>query len=422
MTLGDRRPASHSPLTVEHEEYAIPLQIAHRESSDGDVLAGGLAYGSRLENRKKRFCDRYAAEQNIDCREHHLHAYLLLTAIPGIDAEIGDVYGRLRPPVSASRPGQSSVPMELLLICGIYSDPQSLVAARAFKMLEIIVYGRLAAPDLELDSIYFEPEVQRILDDYAQDFRFSWNPTAQMLAAFPLFWNHRYPDLYDEQLRKRFTYAPIELRWRTPDGSAGRATSQYPRGPGLTPLELYGQFLLYEPPIFGSLNRQILRILEMVVDDAVSLANPAPPLDLDSISPEEYIEYQKKPTERALILLEFLRTRFLYSGLAGKSIETDMKILKRVIPLVPTDDYYRSRRAKGHRAVVHGAILAVAKLLTDPDRDPFSLADEPSPLMDFIGEYFDDQFLSRIVEYTEIDARVSAGAVLLHPHEDREGE
>jgi hypothetical protein len=64
---------------------------------------------------------------------------LLLTVIRRISVEVRDVYERLRLPVSGSEPEQSSVRMGLLLICGICSDPESMVARTAFKLLEIIV-------------------------------------------------------------------------------------------------------------------------------------------------------------------------------------------------------------------------------------------------------------------------------------------
>jgi hypothetical protein len=61
-----------------------------------------------------------------------------------------------------------------------------------------IVYGKLAVADWELDSTSFECGVPALLGDYAHDFGFSLNLTPQTLSAFPLLWNHRYPDLYEE--------------------------------------------------------------------------------------------------------------------------------------------------------------------------------------------------------------------------------
>jgi hypothetical protein len=73
----------------------------------------------------------------------------------------------------------------------------------------------------------------------------------------------------------------------------------------------------------------MMRLLEMVIHDAVTLVHPDPLPDLDSIKAEEYIEYQRKPTEHSLIIFELLRTRFLSSGLAAVApVETDRRILK----------------------------------------------------------------------------------------------
>jgi serine/threonine protein kinase len=416
------KPMFHAPLTVEHEEYGIPVDLL-RELSHRGVLAGGRAYASRLKKRKAQFHYSDSAEREMGYQEHHLHAHLLLTVIEQIGAEMGDVYEGLRPAASDYESSHSSAPMELLLICGIYSDPRSLVAKTAFKLLDIIVYGKLVAPVLEMDSIFFDREVQTVLDDYAQDFQFSQNLTPQMSSAFSLFWNHRYPDLRDDELKMAVNYPPVEVRWMTPDGSEGRAISQYPRGPGLTPLEFYGALMLWELPILDSLNRQILRILEMVVVDAVKLAHPEPEIDFYGMSPEEYIQYQKKPTERALILVEFLRTRFLHSGVAGiQPCATDMRILKRVIPLIPIDRSYVAQPEQRHRPLVNGSILKIAKLLTDFERDPFCLACEPGPLANFIMDYGDEQFIARIHGYRHLAAQFRAGAVRLLPREDLNGE
>jgi hypothetical protein len=138
------------------------------------------------------------------------------------------------------------------------------------------------------------------------------------------------------------------------------------------------------------------------------------------MSPAEYIEYQKRPTERALILFEFLRTRFGYSGLSGQGlIMDDMKILKRVIPLIPTDPYYQEVADERNRAVLNGSILKFAKILTNHDRDPFGLATEAGPLSGFVypgeasgGEgIIDWPFTCLIAEYRRLSRQLKDNVI-----------
>jgi hypothetical protein len=156
--------------------------------------------------------------------------------------------------------------------------------------------------------------------------------------------------------------------------------------------------LLCEPPICYPLNRQTSHFGNGA-GAAVELANPKPAVELESINPEEYVEYQKKSTEWASILPEFLRTRFLCSGVAGMPIKTEMTILKRVISLIPTDRYDVNQREKCHGPVLNGAILKIAKFLTDSKGDPFSLACEPGPRAEFIGDDFGEEIIGRVEHY-----------------------
>jgi hypothetical protein len=68
--------------------------------------------------------------------------------------------------------------LELLLLAAVLADPTSLAQIQASRILKLVVEG-----DNEL------------VDEYAEDFRFSEHFTAQMIAAFPVFCTHRYRDL-----------------------------------------------------------------------------------------------------------------------------------------------------------------------------------------------------------------------------------
>jgi hypothetical protein len=138
------------------------------------------------------------------------------------------------------------------------------------------------------------------------------------------------------------------------------------------------------------------------------------------MSAADYIEYQRRPTELALIIYEFLRTRFVYPGLTDETC--DMRILRRLIPLVPTHPFCTTQDATQRRALLNGSIVKFAGLFTDFERNPFALACEPGPLDELVADFFDDSFINQIREHEELVRKFEAGAMKLVPREDRDGE
>jgi hypothetical protein len=221
------------------------------------------------------------------------------------------------------------------------------------------------------------PSTQELIDDYARDFAFSLDFTTQMMSAFPIFWNHRYPELFDPDVGL-CTYEPIQFSWIAIDGNDDTEVPPVviPRPTGLTPLELYGQFLVYEPPIRDALNIQVLRILALLADEIEQLADTNPVTgkqfladDLVDMTSAQFREYQERPTRIALILLEFLRTKFKfrdaeYSGEpnAKPALVTDLSIIDRALPLIPTHELFGETDIR-HRVVLNGAIVAFAEFI-----------------------------------------------------------
>jgi hypothetical protein len=120
--------------------------------------------------------------------------------------------------------------IQLLMICGVYAQPESISANIAFGIVKTAVYGSAEVRRMESGSL-----LERVMARYALDFEFRAEPTPQMRDALPLFWDYMYP--------------PIR-RVGGPDDPEGLELLQ----DRMTPLELYAQYVLEDPPISDVLN------------------------------------------------------------------------------------------------------------------------------------------------------------------------
>jgi hypothetical protein len=242
-------------------------------------------------------------------------AYLLVSAVAAITLEAPDTFVHLRDA------------LEPLLICGIYSDATSMVPNIAFRLLTMLLYG--VEGEQEVTPLLPDPAVLKIVDEYAQDFTFSDEISPQMVSAFPVFWNHRYPDLDDEKDYPQVKVMLVALP------KSGMQDKPYwiTRGRGMTPLERYGRCLLDEPPMSDAFNSAIRHVLERWAKyaDEIRRLEEEEPAD-----PRENMEYQRKVVEVDRVFFEFFRTRIVYGGVEG-----DMRLVLKALPLDPMDDYYQ---------------------------------------------------------------------------------
>jgi hypothetical protein len=316
-------PRFHRPLTIQRKEFPPPLVIDFRRGQCGHV--SHYEYHGRLNARQKLADYRPSSRTREDSLTR---AYLLLNCFQNI-ANLNLTLFDLR---------LDRLALELFLLCAIYSDADLMVVVIAFKLLELMIYGNEADPNLaSLPSIYFKREIRELIDDYAKDFDFSSNFTGQMLAAFPIFWNHRYAHLASNE--RPVAYGPLKIAWNPPlsGEQVQYPKSEWERPPGLTPLEFYGRFLLEEPAVSDRFNGQVLRILRLVDSEQERL--------IATVSQDDYLDYQKILTEKAIILLDFLRTEFPFEGGI-----VDMRILYELLPLIPTDPIFSTvKEAAGHR-------------------------------------------------------------------------
>jgi hypothetical protein len=216
--------------------------------------------------------------------------------------------------------------LEYLLFVGICADESWMVATVAFKLVGVIAYGfepndssvASISPDGESPEVEDGPPAKfndevftEIVKRYAPGFLFSYQPTNQMVAEFPIFWNIRYADLCSESEVTDVQYPPLEYQLFVPEGCEPGPNDvwRYERPPGLTPLEFYGHLFLFEPPVREVLNRWILRILNWYEVACRRVRGSDADPDFETTT-EKYYAYQRSVLEKDIVFLDFLRTKF----------------------------------------------------------------------------------------------------------------
>jgi hypothetical protein len=284
-------------------------------------------------------------------------AYFVLLAIQALIVEYPDALGILRrlpdlPPV----PGRWPISIvELLLAIGVYCDAKALVSSLAFRLVRLIAYGYSAFPDLvddtaeeppRSDPLFDNESYKRLVQEYAQDFEFSFPPTNQMKAAFIIFWNCPYNG---ESLRGLHTHEHPALEFPLLDLDGSETGEKWTREATkmATPLELLGHYILYDPAPSDSFNNSVLAIL-IWYDRHLNETLRNREVD----DTRAYVELQREIYDADLVVLSFLERKFEWGG-----TETDMRVLKEAIPLPPSDDHYIHTENRKRRPVMNGAIL-----------------------------------------------------------------
>jgi hypothetical protein len=173
-------------------------------------------------------------------RELQRHAYVLLNSIHVMLGETSELIDWLK----------NDDVIRLLLTCGVYADSASMVASQAFRLLYHALYVEEDADPIKPD-FNISQERRAIVEEFAGAFYFSNDITEQMIAAFPIFWEHHY-----ESLDTKGTYEDVFVpaAWGCPEFTVHRPV-------GCTPLQYYGYCLLDEPPVSDILNRYIMDLL-----------------------------------------------------------------------------------------------------------------------------------------------------------------
>jgi hypothetical protein len=206
----ERRPFAR-PMTWEHLIAPEPIYRPRSESPpDVDELLRRL-YPEPPTRLEQLWSAKFADTVEIDADSIDV-PYLLLNAIQVAYLESEAIVDFLK----------NKDAVERLLVCAVFCDPVSMVSTQAFRLVRI--------PAAE-----FKDEV----DMFAEAFTFCNPPVPQMIAAVPVFWQHRYPG------------KPQVLRVSSRDVDMS----------GWTPLEMFNHYLLDDPAWSDALNFQIMKIL-----------------------------------------------------------------------------------------------------------------------------------------------------------------
>lgn len=273
--------------------FIVRYHISHTNhkflSSSLDSL---MASSSVTRRREQKVSVCRTEKRNTSQEEAKNKGYMLLSAI----------YQRMLDNINQVLVMRNPEHVEYLLIAGIYCDAGSNISQIAFKLLKLIIYGSTLSA-YESDSgtnakleewTEMGDDVKALIDEYAEDFVFRKTMvTKQMIAALPIFWNHRYERLDDGR-----KYDPVECT----AGADYEVVYTYHRQKGLTPLEAYIHLLLCNPPMSQFLNLEILKVIRLWI-------NKCQAEQIKGTQEERYtVEFQRKLFDMEIVIYNVLTT------------------------------------------------------------------------------------------------------------------
>jgi hypothetical protein len=191
--------------------------------------------------------------------------------------------------------------LSLLVLCGVFSDPQSVVSIEAFHLVHFIIEGESDRNDsygTAFDRLPAESHLFSVIDSFAQYFHFGGEITPQMVAAFPLFAGHHYADLIPST-----PYPTVEIPFDPPFDRplvrVPRDAYRHERDPGMTPFEFYAHFLFDNPAVSDRLCQHILERLKFHQANADLIRNA---------EWTDWYDYQQTVIESDLTVFDFLRS------------------------------------------------------------------------------------------------------------------
>ena len=325
MTKGPAKKTSLSPPLAawpEGKNRCLPEPDFEQRITDDSSIS------KRYEDKRRgKDCDfvGYRAKLNENMELSQSNAFYLLSVIRSMCNDDPSICLILR-----AKDG-----LRYLFICGVYSDSVSMVSTLAFGLLKDVAYGNDPKqwilyldpnrdkddddeefPRVNIPPYWDDAQFQDVLKEYAEIFRFDEQLTTQMIAAFPLFWNHRYEAL--DRDPEKSSFPTVQLS----------ATESYTKPKGSTPLEYYAKFLFDEPPISDAFNRQIIGVFTWHANRAHDLRMPGP-------QDRPVADWEKQVNDMDKVILEFFRAPFQY----GKDT-TNLSGCCRAFPLVSWDPYW----------------------------------------------------------------------------------
>jgi hypothetical protein len=317
----------------------LPLPIWCREPppADSTAVPGLSSNKPKYEERLKQFGTPPERDRELANRK----AYLLLLSVRQMTerAHIWDVI---------QSPEGNYQNIRYLLTCGVYCEETSIVSMVAFKLLKTALFGS-NPPDTEVKSLWGIKEVESIVDEYAKEIEFGLCPTPKMRAAFPIFWNRRYANLTP---RGRSSSVTFKLFL----GSDGRTEDFSLDAKGMTPLELYGRYLIDEPSLSDQLCYAIGYVLLRYEESSNRLRK-------QYSSSDSSVECQKAIIQKDADLFHMLRTNFCWGD--GKT-QINMSALKSTIALENGSLLFSQKSLRG-RIPLSGWGPWLAAFLRDTD-------------------------------------------------------
>jgi hypothetical protein len=302
-----------------------------------------LELDSRFRERVKTlelqpFLDTLNERGDLSAEDARTEAQLLLFTIQMVMIENIEIRSELL------HLDQKNSCLDLLLMCGVYADPDSYLSTRAFRLVESLLY---VGPSEEERGIFGDPQVEAKLADWVRDMFFSKYLSAQDLAALPVFWKCRVPSLRGGQ---EYEKAVIELVKEDFD-SHEYVSFKRNLEEGMTPLEFYAGLVLDDPPISTTLIQSVLGRLKYW-DEMRKAKVPS-----DDLYPPN--DVQRDIIAMDMVVVDLFRTK-LENGRV-----LDELILRVPMLVIPNEEWqcvhvgYLGRKNVG-RAPINGALAELA--------------------------------------------------------------
>jgi hypothetical protein len=334
-------PTNHEPASWKHKRIPTAKWLISGTADPHD-LSGKLT--KHILGRIQHFMISTQVPEEM-LEKTKLRVFLLLNSIVQMVNENPDILCVLQ------NERNNYELIELLLLCGVLADPVSMVSVQAFRLLKMVLYGLDVVDVVTIEGIWTTPEVARLVDLYAGDFEFGDPLTPQMIAAFRLFWNHRYDNLTFEGR----VLEPMKFPLVNEKGDDVKdQTFEHIRSPAMTPLERFGSFLLDEPPLSDAFNFQIFSVLKFWNNFINGRRN--------STRRGDWFEWQKAIIRDDLVVVDFLRTPVRLGDRVVQLIEK----LEEVMPLIPTHPFFQWCPWHPH-APLNGFVFELAYFVTETE-------------------------------------------------------
>ena len=355
----------NQPVNNHKESLPIP------EFKPGKYLDNNLKKNENLAKRKgeklfpKNFKSRNPNDFNYE--DSQISAYFFLSSIR--IAFINNYHNETM---------QDDDLIELLLYCAVFSDPESLSSAEAFKILENIYYGIYKENDFTQKCLvdpYEDEKFYKLIDEYAGFLSYNTNfLTKQHVCAFPLFWNHRYSDLIDDPFFVNIDPVLNMTEYH-----------EYPEQ--LTPFLSLRPFLLSDPPFNMQLNYSFLKIIDFLIKKKDNLIGD---------EKKEMKLYDKQTQEEIrniiFIIYEFIKRKFPFNTKKNNYYDS----LYQMVPYFPKT-IKEAEHINPVRSLLNGAIYKSFQMILDSSF--FIINDKASLLLYDIEEDIENESVQRIMDY-----------------------